>query len=76
MPASDRLYFQIERTSCPILSQALGLEQIRDGLAWHYKKYQFEHKQKRTREVEAKVSSEFTLVDALIEMEENLKDEK
>ena len=28
------------------------------------------------REVEAKVSSEFTLVDALMEMEENLKDEK
>ena len=28
------------------------------------------------REVEAKVSSEFTLVDALMEMEEHLKDEK
>ena len=28
------------------------------------------------REVEAKISSEFTLVDALMEMEENLKDEK
>jgi len=28
------------------------------------------------KEVEAKVSSEFTLVDALMEMEENLKDEK
>ena len=28
------------------------------------------------REVEAKVSSEFTLVDALMEMEENLKEEK
>ena len=28
------------------------------------------------REVEAKISSEFTLVDALMEMEENLKEEK
>ena len=28
------------------------------------------------REVEAKASSEFTLVDALMEMEEHLKDEK
>ena len=28
------------------------------------------------REVEAKISSEFTLVDALMEMEENLKGEK
>ena len=28
------------------------------------------------KEVEAKISSEFTLVDALMEMEENLKDEK
>ena len=28
------------------------------------------------REIEAKVSSEFTLVDALMEMEENSKDEK
>ena len=28
------------------------------------------------REVEAKISSEFTLVDALMEMEENSKDEK
>jgi hypothetical protein len=28
------------------------------------------------REVEAKISSEFTLVDALMEMEENLKDER
>jgi hypothetical protein len=28
------------------------------------------------REVEAKISSEFNLVDALIEMEENLKEEK
>ena len=28
------------------------------------------------REVEAKVSTQFTLLDALMEMEENLKDEK
>ena len=28
------------------------------------------------REVEAKISSEFTLVDALMEMEENSKEEK
>ena len=28
------------------------------------------------KEVEAKISSEFTLVDALMEMEENLKDER
>ena len=28
------------------------------------------------KEVEAKISSEFTLVDALMEMEENLKEEK
>ena len=28
------------------------------------------------KEVEAKISSEFTLVDALMEMEENLKGEK
>jgi len=28
------------------------------------------------REVEAKISSEFTLVDALMEMEDNLKGEK
>ena len=28
------------------------------------------------REVEAKVSSKFTLLDALMEMEENLKEEK